>query len=262
MPGTADHKLKDGRAVVLRTAGPDDVPAIAALFTELSPEAVRSRFNSACAPALLARLARIETAGTVSIVAAPADDPGHLAAEARYVPAGADVAELALAVLDGYQGTGLGHLLLGELAGRAAEAGFMRLQAMVSLANGPMLHLLEPYGWVLAAPTDLSVASLEISAACSRPAWPSDTAGRRVLVEQRSWFDGDRVAALRSGGNVVRVCLGPRESTGRDCPLVSAGSCRLAEEADVIVPLLPGQDADCAAVLEAHQRLWHHRLDP
>ncbi len=260
MPGTAEYQLKDGRAVVLRTAGPDDVPAIAALFTELSPESVRSRFNGACAPALLARLARIEPAETVSIVAAPAGDPGQLAAEARFVPAGAGVAELALAVLDGYQGTGLGHLLLGELAGRAGEAGFTRLQAIVSLANGPMLHLLEPYGWVLAAPTDLSVASLEISAAGGRPAWPADTPGQRVLVEQRSWFDGDRVAALRSAGNVVRVCLGPHGSTGRGCPLVSSGSCRLAEEADVIVPLLPGEDADCAAVLDAHQQLWPHRL--
>ncbi|HUZ56831.1 MAG TPA: GNAT family N-acetyltransferase [Streptosporangiaceae bacterium] len=260
MPGTAEYQLKDGRAVVLRTAGPDDVPAIAALFTELSPESVRSRFNGACAPALLARLARIAPPGTVSIVAAAAGDPGHLAAEARYAPAGTGVAELALAVLDRYQGTGLGHLLLGELVKRASESGLMRLQAVVNLTNGPMLHLLEPYGWVLAAPTDLSVASLEISAAGGMPAWPADAPGQRILVEQRSWFDGDRVAALRSGGNVVRVCLGPRGSTGRGCPLVSSGVCRLAEEADVIVALLPREDADCAAVLDAHQRLWCRRL--
>ena len=256
----ATVQLRDGRAVVLRTAGPDDVPAIAALFATMSPESVRSRFNGACSPALLARLARLAPPGTVSIVAAPADDPGQLAAEARYVPAGAGVAELALAVLDRYQGTGLGQLLLGKLVECARESGLTRLQAVVSLSNGPMLHLLEPYGWVLAAPTDLSVASLEISAAGGMPAWPADVSGQRVLVEQRSWFDGDRVAALRSGGNVVRVCLGPRASTGRACPLVASGSCRLAEDADVIVPLLPREDADGAAVLDAHQRLWCHRL--
>ena len=260
MPGTAEYQLTDGRAVVLRAAGPDDVPAIAALFTELSPESVRSRFNGACGPALLARLARIAPPGTVSIVAAPADDPGHLAAEARYVPAGADVAELALAVLDSYQGTGLGHLLLGELVERARESGLARLQAVVNLTNGPMLHLLEPYGRVLTAPTDLSVVSLEISAAGGMPGWPADAPGQRVLVEQRSWFDGDRVAALRSAGNVVRVCLGPGGSTGRGCPLVLSGSCRLAAEADVIVSLLPREEANCAAVLDAHQRLWRHRL--
>ena len=261
MPVTAEYQLRDGRAVLLRTAGPDDVPAIAGLYNRLSPESVRSRFNGACAPALLARLARIEPAGTVSIVAAAADDPGQLAAEARYVPAGAaEVAELALAVLDGYQGTGLGRLLLGELVARAGKSGFTRLQAIVSLTNRPMLHLLEPYGWVLAAPTDLSVASLEISAAGGMPAWPADATGQRVLVEQRSWFDGDRVAALRSGGNIVRVCLGPRGSTGRGCPLISSGSCRLAEQADVIFPLLPSADGDGAAILDAHRRLWGQRL--
>lgn len=35
---------------------------------------------------------------------------------------------------------------------------------------------------------------------------------------------------------------------------------RLAEEADLIVSLLPGDEPDCAAVLAAHRRLWLHRL--
>jgi GNAT superfamily N-acetyltransferase len=260
MPGSADYQLKDGRAVLLRTAGPGDVPAIAEMFCALSPESVRSRFNGACAPALLARLAAIALQGTVSILAFPADEPGRLVAEARYVRAGPDMAELALAVLDSYQGTGLGHVLLAELIERARESGLTRLEAVVNLTNGPMLHLLEPFGWVLAAPTDLSVASLEISAVGGMPAWPAGAAGQRVLVEQRSWFDGERVAALRSGGKVVRVCLGPRGSSGLGCPLVSTGSCRLAEEADAIVSLLPIEDPDCAAVLDAHQQRWCHRL--
>jgi hypothetical protein len=56
------------------------------------------------------------------------------------------------------------------------------------------------------------------------------------------------------------VCLGPRGSSGLGCPLVSTGSCRLAEEADAIVSLLPIEDPDCAAVLDAHQQRWCHRL--
>lgn len=261
MAGTAEYVLKDGRAVVLRAAGPQDVPAIVRLFTDLSQESIRSRFNGACSPALLARLARIGSpSGTVCIVAASADDPGFLAAEARYVPAGPGVAELALTVRDDYQGTGLGHLLLGELVERARTSGYARLQAVVNLTNAPMLHLLEPYGWVLAAPTEVSVASLEISAAGGMPGWPAAATGPRVLVEQRSWFDSERVAALRSAGHQVRLCLGPRHSTGRGCPLVTSGSCRLAEEADLIVALLPSEDVECAAVLEAHRRLWPRRL--
>ena len=206
-----------------RTAGPSCCAPPGRMTFPRSPRCSRNCRPSLSAagstahagPALLARLARIAPPGTVSIVAAPADDPGHLAAEARYVPAGADVAELGNpAVLDSYQGTGLGHLLLGELVERARESGLARLQAVVNLTNGPMLHLLEPYGRVLTAPTDLSVVSLEISAAGGMPGPPADAPGQRVLVEQRSWFDGDRVAALRSAGNVVRVCLGPEVRLG------------------------------------------------
>lgn len=263
MAGKGAHCLKDGREVVLRAAGPDDVPAIAALFGELSDESRRSRFNGPCAPALLTRLAQVgPPSGAAAILAAPAAEPGHLAGEARYVPSGTGVAELAVTVLDDYQGSGLGQLLLAELVRRARDAGVARLSASVSLTNAPMLRLLEPYGWVLAQSTDLATASLEISADLGGPGWPEDEAGQRVLVEQRSWFDGEMIAGLRTAGAVVRICLGPRSSTGRTCPLVTDGTCRLAEDADVIVPLLPDQNLDCAQILDTHRRRWPARLVP
>jgi hypothetical protein len=84
--------------------------------------------------------------------------------------------------------------------------------------------------------------------------------GRRVLVERREWFDNAQVAALRAAGKEIRQCTGPRRKAGLTCPLVTSGRCRLAEEADVIVSLLPADDPDCAAVLTAHQRCWPHLL--
>jgi hypothetical protein len=124
-----------------------------------------------------------------------------------------------------------------------------------------MLRLLQRYGWVLAAPIeDFSVAYLEISAIGGMPGWPMDSAGQRVLVERRSWFDDQQVAALRSAGKDIRQCTGPLHRVGRTCPLVTSGRCRLAEGADVIVSLLPAGEPDCAAVLAAHRRLWPHRL--
>lgn len=259
----AQSHLKDGRTVWLHGAGPADVPAIARLFTELSKEAFRSRFQAGQpTPDLVSGLARIDSPpGTVCVVAAMAAEPGRLAAEARYVPMGEGVAELALTVLDSYQGAGLGRLLLGALAERASGSRIERLRAVVSLSNARMLHLLAPYGWVLAEPTDdFSVACLEISATGGMPGWPAAGTGRRVLVEQRGWFDSERVTALRSAGDDVRQCHGPGRLAGRSCPLVTSGRCRLAEEADLIVPLLPGDDEGCAAVLEAHRRRWPHRL--
>lgn len=256
-------RLRDGRVVILRDAGPQDVPAIMALYAGLSGESAGLRFNGACGPATLARLARIDSAaGTACVIAAREDDPGAVVAEARYVPSGPGVAELALTVADDWQGTGLGRLLLAAIVQRAGAAGLTRLQAVVNLANAPMLHLLKPYGWVLAEPTELALASLEIPASGDGLAWPQDAPGRRVLVERRGWFDGGQVTALRAAGDVVRVCLGPQRQAGRPCPLLVAGRCELAAGADLIVPALPADDEDCAAVLGAHRRLWPGKLAP
>ena len=157
------------------------------------------------------------------------------------MPLGEGTAELALTVRDDYQGAGLGRILLGELAERAPASRIERLRAVVSLSNTAMLHVLAPYGWVLAEPTDeCSTACLEISATGGMPGWPARGTGRRVLVEQRGWFESGRAAEFRAAGDDVRQCLGPGRQAGRSCPLVTSGHCRLAEEADVIVPLLPG----------------------
>src|SRR5215472_1338106 len=114
------------------------------------------------------------------------------------------------------QGAGMGRLLLDALVERAREDGLARLHDVVLLTNTPMLRLLQHYGWALAAPTeDFSVAFLEISTVGGMPGWPAGSAGQRVLVERRSWFDNQQVAALRSAGNDVRQCTGPRRETGR-----------------------------------------------
>lgn len=280
MTAITERRLRDGRTVWLRTAVAADVPAIARLFTDLSSEAFRRRFQAGQPhPDLVTRLAEIAgPARTVCVVVAGAaadlsgaeDDltgvaaqPGRLVAEARYVPLGEGTAELALTVRDDYQGAGLGPILLGELAERAPASRIETLRAVVSLSNTAMLHVLAPYGWVLAEPTDeCSTACLEISATGGMPGWPARGTGRRVLVEQRGWFEGGQAAQLRAAGDVVRQCLGPGRQAGRSCPLVTSGHCRLAEDADVIVPLLPADDEDCAAVLDAHQRRWPGRLAP
>jgi GNAT superfamily N-acetyltransferase len=261
MAASRECQLADGRAIVLRLAGPGDVPAIIRLYRELSTESCYRRFNTdQPAPALLARLASFGD-GSACVVATAPSDPGDVVAEARYVPIAAGTAELALTVSDAYQGAGMGRLLLDALVEQARDEGLDRLRAVVLLTNAPMLRLLQHYGWVLADPTEgFSTAILEISTVGGMPGWPVDSAGRRVLVERRSWFDDRQVAALRSAGNDVRQCTGPRADTGRACPLVTSGRCRLAEQADLIVSLLPGDEPDCTALLAAHRRRWPDRV--
>ena len=131
-----------------------------------------------------------------------------------------------------------------------------------------MLHLLTRYGSALTEPADENfVVCLEISATGGMPGWPPaaaagqrEAAGQRILVERRGWFEDRHVAALRAAGNEVRQCTGPDRRSGLTCPLVEEGRCRLAEGADRIVTMLPGDDADCLAVTEAHRRLWPAKL--
>jgi GNAT superfamily N-acetyltransferase len=244
--------------VTLRAAAPGDVPRIAEFYQELSADSFRRRFHSGRPkPALLARLARIDVApGAVSLLA---EAGGRLVAEARYVPVAEDLAELALAVLDDFQGLGLGRLLLSALLDHANEAGLERLSAVVSLTNDTMMRLLTRRGAALTEPADESfVVCLEISVAGGMPGWPREPAGQRILVERRGWFANQRVDALRAAGHDVRQCAGPGPEHA--CPLVGQGRCPLAEGADRIVTLLPGDDADCAAVTAAHQRLWPGKL--
>ncbi len=268
--GDGEIRLRDGRDVTLRVAAAADEPRIAELYARLSAESFRRRFHSGRPkPVLIARLARIDVApGAVSLVAmTPGSD--RLAAEARYVPTAEDAGELALAVLDDFQGLGLGRRMLSALIDHAGASGLDRLSAVVQCSNDTMLDLLTRYGSALTEPADENfVVCLEISATGGMPGWPPrpaaagqrDAAGQRILVERRGWFDDRRVAALRAAGNEVRQCTGPDRRSGRTCPLVGEGRCRLAEEADRIVTMLPGDDADCLAVTEAHRRLWPGKL--
>src|SRR5215831_8409534 len=118
MTASRECQLADGRSVVLRPAGPGDVPAIAGLYLELSAESFYRRFNTdRPGPALLAQLASFGSGATCLVAAAPAD-PGRVVAEARYVPIAPGTAELGLTVADSHQGAGLGHILLDALVGR------------------------------------------------------------------------------------------------------------------------------------------------
>ncbi len=258
------HTLRDGRVVMVEPAGPDQVAAITELYRQLSPESFRRRFlgGHPCA-AVVARLARIDSAaGMASLTARVADEPGLLAGEARYVRMEPGVAELALTVLDRYQGTGLGRVLLDALVERARRDGLQRLRAVVSVSNVPMLRLLSHYGLVLGDAEEADpplVACVDISVTGGMPGW-SAAAGPRVLIERSGWFEDGRAAALRAAGNEVLQCPGPQRLPGRVCPLLTTGHCGLAETASRIVCLLPADDQDGQAIIAAHMRRWPDRV--
>ena len=216
---------------MLRVAAPADVPRIAELYAGLSAGSFRRRFHSGRPkPVLLARLARIDVApGTVSLVAIT---PGseRLAGEARYVPTAEDAGELALAVLDDFQGLGLGRLMLSTLIDHAKASGLERLSAIVNITNETMLHLLTRYGSALTEPADESfVVCLEISVTGGMPGWPGF---RRA---SGSWWNGE--AGSMTGASPP---CGPTEMTYGSAPVrPRAGPARWSRKADAGWPSRP-----------------------
>jgi GNAT superfamily N-acetyltransferase len=250
--------------LTIRLASVSDVTAIAELYGRISPASFAARFMTPRGPdsALLMRLAAFDPArGDVALLAVLPAHPATVLAEARFMPTGDRVAEFAMVVDDGVQGQGIGALMLARLLREAERRGVDRLSASVLVDNARMRRLLDRQGWALVQPCEHGVLEIEFSARGGMPGWPDD-GRRRVLVESTNYFDGRTVARLRASGATVRRCPGPRGSAaepGMTCPLVAAGTCRLAEQADEIIDLLPA-DGRYDAIRAEHRRRWPERL--
>ena len=257
------NNRRNGRTVLVRTASPGDGPDIARLLTRAATGVVPGPLpRRARRRRQVAASSRVDQApGAVCIVAALPGEPRHLVAEARYVPTGGDVAELAVTVLDRYQRSGLGKVMLEALIDQARDASIERLRAVVSLANGAMLRLLAGYGRTLAEPTDeCGVACLEISSTGGMPGWPEDVTGQRMPGRAEELVRRRPDSRAAGGRAVVRLCGGPDRRAGRPCHLITGGECRLAAAANRIIARLPATDQRGAAVTEAHRRMWPGKL--
>lgn len=255
--------------LTIRSAVLDDLPLIADLYARLSPSCFAERFASPRRGEFLPPLAAFEPdRGDVVLLAFHPDEPGLPIAEARFSPTGEDVGEFAIVVLDFYQGEGYGRALLTELIRRAGQQGLRRLAAKVSGRNTRMLRLVGRLGWALVDAPGFGIGLLEISTEGGMPGWPDD--GRhRILVESRSWFGSPEIDVLAATGAAVRRCPGPRRPSSLEspggrcgCPLVTEGRCRLAQEADEIIDLLPDTVPECAAIRTEHQQRWPDRIQP
>lgn len=240
--------------IEVRPAGAADVPAIAELFAGLSPRSVRLRFSHESSREVVRHHAEMGPA-TTSLVAV---DQGRVVGEARY-ESGSTPPELAVTVADDHQGHGLGRRLVEELRLTASAAGIPALRAVVRTDNRGMLRLLRTSSTAIAAPVEDGEVVLDLATDDQMPPWPVRPGARKVLVESRSIADTPAITALWEAGYEVRKCLGPSEGH-RSCPVLELGGCRLADDADVVVALLPGDDAGCQAVTDAHRRDRPERL--
>ena len=157
--------LKDGASARIRPIRPDDEPRLVDLYERLSRHTAYQRFFT-----VLRRLpndwyhffANVDYVRRLALVAERETVAGtQLIGVGRYEPSEEpDVAEVAFVVEDGWQGRGLGAILLEAVLGAADARGLRRFRAYVLADNHRMLRLLATHTEVDERKTEEGVTGL------------------------------------------------------------------------------------------------------
>ena len=148
-----DVKLRDGRAVTVRTIRVEDRDKLQIAIRRLSPESRYSRFFSPLrelSPQLLARATNPDAERELQLVAVVGEGVAEeIIAGARYAGAeGSRDCEFAVAVVDEWHGLGLARQLLETLMRTARARGFERMEGYILATNASMLGLAKRLGFV------------------------------------------------------------------------------------------------------------------
>lgn len=136
--------------MLIRPIGPDDKERLLDAFERSSPESRYRRFFSPTPRLAAAQLRYLTEVDHHSHEALQAVDPQteRGLGVARFVRSHDDpsVAEVAVAVVDDWQGRGLASTLLHDLAARARDEGIERFSASVLAENYPVMKLFRRMG--------------------------------------------------------------------------------------------------------------------
>lgn len=151
MPDEHPAILKDGTRVIVRPIRPEDKEALARGLDQLSPESRYRRFlrpMTSLSQRELAYLTEIDYTNHFAWVAVANTKDQEGLGVARYIRDAKDpeVAEAAVAVVDDYQGRGLGSILMRLLVATALENGVHTFRGWVLGDNLEVLRPLERIG--------------------------------------------------------------------------------------------------------------------
>ena len=156
--------LRNGAPVRLRAIRPDDEPRLMALCHRLSPRTVYERFLSVrrLRPKEAHAFANVDYRRRMALVAEV--DTGHepeLIGVARYGRSDEEAtADLGLVVEDGWQGLGLGSILLEEILRAGERRGITQFGADVLTENRRALTLLARHTAIMRRTASHGVASI------------------------------------------------------------------------------------------------------
>jgi GNAT superfamily N-acetyltransferase len=152
LPEPREYRLRDGAAVLIRPIRADDKERLRETFRRLSPEARYQRFLASIAElsdAQLRNLTEIEYHDHMAWLALDPSQPGLPAiGEGRYirVKSHPDVAEVAVTVLDEWQGRGVGTLLFRMVCKWATGHGVRTFRAFALETNDAMIRIFKDIG--------------------------------------------------------------------------------------------------------------------
>ncbi len=148
----AANVLADGREVMIRPMNPGDAGAERTFIVGLSPQARRYRFQeqfSAPSDALVAQMVDVDHANDEAFAAlATVEGCERIVGVSRYaVGSIPEECEIAVTVLDAWQGQGLGTALMRTLIDAARERGIKRMVSLDFAENSEMTHLAHHLGF-------------------------------------------------------------------------------------------------------------------
>ena len=144
-----DH-LRDGRTLEVRALKPSDETEMMAAVGRIGAQSLYRRFMGAkrgFSDKERAFFLNVDFVNHVALVAVVKEgDRASIVAGGRYIVEKPGMAEVAFAVVDDYQGQGIGAILLRHLAALARAAGLKEFTAEVLPDNTPMLKVFERSG--------------------------------------------------------------------------------------------------------------------
>jgi len=151
---SAQESLRDGNRVEIRALRPEDQADMLAALEHTSPDSLQRRFF-----VMKRHFSEKERAFFMNI-----DFENHVGGS-RYVVFESGRAEVALIVIDAWQGRGLGSILVRHLVKLARDAGLKELTAEVLPENRAMLKIFGNLGFKRAARSDPHTVHLALDLA-------------------------------------------------------------------------------------------------